>query len=156
MSDYELDDVSLKALESRLASAAPELAPAEQQELLYCCAFEAGQRHNRGRVRRWQAATAATAALLITVLVVPPTRDIAPAEERASVRSSSLQVPSGPAIDESPAARPRQLAAVELDAWQIERPATASLSEELGLFERLDPRMQSSSVAHLLRGFAEP
>jgi hypothetical protein len=46
------------------------------------------------------------------------------------------------------------VAPIALDAWQLERRPASALSEELASFEQLDPRMQSSSVAHLLREFA--
>ena len=154
MSEHRLEDPALNDIETRLAAAAPRLGTAEQQELLYRCAFEAGQRAGLGRVRRWQVATVAAAALFVAALILPSARSPAPAEQRVAVESSRPRVASESAADESTAARPRQLAPVELDAWQLEQRATA-LSEELASFEQLDPRMQSSSVAHLLREFAQ-
>ena len=154
MNEHRLEDPSLRDIEARLAAAAPRLGTAQQQALLYRCAFEAGQRTGLGRVRRWQVATGAAAALVVAVLILPPARSPAPAEQRAAVPYSIPQVASEPAGDELTPIRPRQVAPIALDAWQLERRPASALSEELASFEQLDPRMQSSSVAHLLREFA--
>lgn len=155
MSEHRLEDPALKDIEARLAAAAPRLEAAEQQELLYRCAFEAGRRAGLGRVRRWQIATVAAAALCVAALILPPARSPGPAEQRAAVPSTSPQIASESAANESTAARPRQVAPIALDAWQLERRPASALSEELASFEQLDPRTQSSSVAHLLREFAQ-
>jgi hypothetical protein len=155
MNEHRFEDPSLRDIEARLAAAAPRLGAAQQQELLYRCAFKAGQHTGLGRVRRWQVATGAAAALCVAALILPPARSPRPADQRAAVPSSSPQIASESAADESTAARPRQVAPVALDAWQLERRPASALSEELASFEQLDPRMQSSSVAHLLREFAQ-
>jgi hypothetical protein len=74
MNDHSLNDPQLQSLEVRVAAAAPQFSPIEQQQLLYQCAFAAGQLAGRKSLRRWRVASAALVVLLLG-LGVPVAHD---------------------------------------------------------------------------------
>jgi hypothetical protein len=156
---HRSDDVHLQALEARLASMVPRLESIEQQQLLYRCAFAAGQRAARGHVRRWQTAAIAMASVLGLVLILPFARNAGGAagiaDRDPAPPPREFASPERDATNESPR-EAWSTAVLELDAWQVERSEEASLAEELDRFREDDPDLQASSVAHLMRAFGQP
>lgn len=156
MNDYPLDDPRLRSLEAQLAQMAPQASPAEQQQLLYHCAFAAGRQAAGKTIRRWQAAAAALAVLLC--LSVPLAR------EHATLARRSAEPPAPAAITprQVPADREtwpiveRQPAAVALDAWQTRPSIDASFASELAQFERSDLQLRSLSLGTLTREILKP
>jgi hypothetical protein len=155
MNDHPLDNPRLRSLEAQLAQLAPQASPAEQQQLLYQCAFAAGRQAARKTIRRWQAATAVVAVLF--GLSMPLGRD----NSLLARRAAEPPAPKGlaprqiPAEQEAPLIVQRQPAAVALDAWQS-RPSTDTFANELAQFEYSDVRARSLSLGRLTREILKP
>src|SRR5688572_8156186 len=100
MNDHTLSDPQLQSFEARLAAATPQSSPVEQQQLLYQCAFAAGQRAGRKSLRRWRVASAALVVLLF-VLSVPVAHDHWKLAEQNRGPSTPTEVRSQPMLAES-------------------------------------------------------
>jgi hypothetical protein len=149
--DYPLNDPQLQALEARLRAMTPPALPAEQQQLLYGCAFAAGRRVALRALRPWQGA-----AVVLTVLLIGATVPLA--RERSSLAPLSAEQPAQNRAPEPEGAedemRPlaaRRAIAVSLDAWQAKASPRASFDDELAQFAQIDPRLRSLTVAALTR-----
>jgi len=155
MNDHPLDDPRLRSLEAQLAQMPPQASPAEQQQMLYQCAFAAGRQAARKTTRRWQAATAVLAVLF--GLSIPLGRDNSLLARRAAEPPAPKNVAPRqiPAEEETPLVVQRQGAAVALDAWQS-RPSTDALANELAQFEHSDARARSLSLGMLTREILKP
>lgn len=158
MTDPSLNDPQLQSLEARLAAMAPQESPARQQELLYRCAFAAGQSATRGSVRRWQAAVAALALLLVG-MSVPLARNqmmvvrhdpkpAAPQQEISTQPPMLVQQEAPPSV--------REPVHVDLDAWQLAASPTASLASELSQFQQVDPDLRLLAAGPLARAMQKP
>jgi len=145
MNDHPLNDPALRSFEQQLAGLAPQLPPVDQQELLYRCAFAAGQKATVRKVRRWQAATAALVVMLLG-LSVPLIRDRMPVarHEAQPIRPNVVSVPVTPQLEIL--ARVGGIAGVELDAWQLEPSPSAAFAQELARFKETDPALRSLAV----------
>jgi hypothetical protein len=125
VTEDSLNDPVLQALEAQLAARVPSVSAAEQQEMLYQCAYAAGQQVGVRTLRRWQATAGALAALVLAVslpqwagqqhlAVQPPAVPPAPvvvektSPGSATVPDPVVQVPDG-------------VRKVQLDAWQMPR-----------------------------------
>lgn len=155
---YSLNDPRLQALEARLAAMQPQLSTAQQQQLLYQCAFAAGRQSARHTVRRWQAAVAGLMVVLVglslpllgkeTLLGKEP-----PAAELGAAGLARAEVAAEPAADAlelSPLGH-RPSPEHSLDAWQVQTEASASFDHELAQFANIDPQLRSLAVGSLTR-----
>jgi len=150
MSSNHIDDPALKALENQLAGLAPQISSAEQQDLLYQCAFAAGKQTLARSLRRWQAAVA-TLALLLVSLSLPLANSqwiVARHEPPPSPTPDSPQV----ALAE-PAVEPIRpvVPAGQFDAWQVAISSSEAIASNLEQLERIDPEARPLAVAALTR-----
>jgi hypothetical protein len=172
MNEYPLNDPQLQSLEARLAASAPAIPAAERQQLLYQCAFAAGQRASRRCLRAWQAAAAALG-VLVALLSVPFSGDVPRPEDpdhaagREPSPAAAGDLAHGPRMPRDPrpdtgaelvvarSQRP-QPPQVELDAWQVRSSDQAALTEQLAQFSQLDPGLRSLAVGRLTRSLTQP
>ena len=154
---YSLNDPRLQALEARLAAMPPQLSTAQQQQLLYQCAFAAGRQSARHTVRHWQAAVAGLMVVLVG-LSLPLLEETQlgkepPAAELGAAGLARAEVAAEPAadtLDLSPLGH-RPPAEISLDAWQVRTEASASFDHELAQFANSDPQLRSLAVGSLTR-----
>jgi hypothetical protein len=156
MNDDSLDDPQLRSLEARLASAAIHIPAAEQQALLYQCAFAAGQKAANRRLRRWQAAAATCAALLLATVGLQ-VRD----GWTTAMPIVATTVPANPPPRQSiePDEIPRAAqwpTAIALDAWQLHPRENAAVLGEIALLDDIDPRLRALTVGALTRQAFKP
>ncbi|MDB5390140.1 MAG: hypothetical protein JWM11_5786 [Planctomycetaceae bacterium] len=165
MNGHSLNDPLLQSLEARLAACAPSVSAAEQQQMLYQCAFAAGRHAGARTTRRWQAATAALAALVVAVSLL---QSIARgrAQDQIAVQRAA-QAPASTVIDlPQPAAQPvvqtterasvqstGRVVRISLDAWQIPNANDALYSQTLAQHDATDASV--NSLRSLTRQFLE-
>ena len=153
MNDGSLSDPLLQALAARLAAAAPMASAAEQQQLLYRCAFAAGRRATRRKLRRWQA-TAAALAIVVAGLGLPLVRVYPLLVQRAAVLSSPPVAKVAPRPpDDTPILR--HPAGVAQDAWRIPRSDDDSFAAALAQFQQTEPRLRAFALGALDRELLE-
>ncbi len=155
MNDRHVADVQLQAFEARLATLAPQLPLAEQQQLLYRCAFSAGRMTVGSTLRRWQGAT--VAAIVVALgLSIPVARQYGGRAKQNLVIAQPRDVIPGPmrAQPEFPNIA-RQSKAVALGAWQVRSSTDASIANDLARFEQTDPHIRSLAVGVLTRAMLE-
>lgn len=171
---YSLNDPRLQALEARLAAMPPQLSMAQQQQLLYQCAFAAGRTSARHTVRRWQAAAAGLMVVLVGLSVPLLDKEsvsdkespvgkesLAGKEPRATgrraaelARADIAVEPASGTLEFSPLGH-RPSSEISLDAWQVQSQVSASFDRELAQFARSDPRLRSLAVGPLTRRILE-
>lgn len=156
MNHYSLNDPQLQALEAQLAASAPLVSTARRQQLLYRCAFAAGQSAASSTLRRWQGAVAALTVLLLGMSIplargpsMLAKREVEPPARR---ELSSQGIPAE--WENLPIARGAAVT-VALDAWQMPPSATASFDDELAQYEQIDPRLRSLTLGALTRKMLE-
>ena len=143
------NDSELKGFEARLATLAPQLSHVEQQQLLYECAFAAGQHKARRAVRRWQTATVSMGLLLLGA-VVPIAQDqwrIEPPPGALVVVQQGLS-PKLPEASDS-AVMPIRPVTADLDAWQLPNLPGVLLNQQMAQLEQSDLHTQSLAVGRL-------
>jgi hypothetical protein len=152
------DDPGLQALEARLAGLTPQLSAQERNDLLYQCAFTAGQRSTRGTLRRWQAAAALLVAVSLGLTI--PLASNSPLGHHNQAKTEPEPPPSKPVeivtntpSELIPLQRPIEIAA---DAWQLDQRSSDPLAESLAEFERTSPEMRSFAVAAMTRVAMNP
>ncbi len=156
MNDHSLNDPQLQSLEARLAAAAPQSSPVEQQQLLYRCAFAAGELAGRKSLRRWRVASA-TLVVLLLGLSVPVAHDHWRLAAQKREPSTSTELKPQPMLAQSEILfSARQSAAFDLDAWQMPRSDRVSLSDELAQFRNTDPHLRSLAVGTFTRAMLQP
>lgn len=163
MNEHTLHDPLLQSLEARLAATPLQLSTGEQQQLLYQCAFVAGKKTSTRSLRRWQAAAAVLAVLLLG-MSVPLARDewlLATQRAKPSVPTEQAPgpieiAPPGMLAQELVPHHTPQLAAVELDAWQLPARDKNSFAEEMARLEMSDPHLRSLTVGTLTRAVLNP
>src|SRR5262245_34488998 len=153
MSETRLDP-ELESLAAKLAAQSPRLPVSESQELLYRCAFAAGQSATARNARQWQGLSATLALLLAAAALLPLAT-----QQRRHFVNQTIEVPSNkPGSEASESPRLQAIAGVavgpskiDLDAWQ--QPADAGQVLEQGLirFANIDPALRSLAVANLSR-----
>lgn len=156
MNEHSLNDAQLQSFEARLAAAVPQLSPIQQQQLLYQCAFAAGQGVAGRSLRRWQVVVAALVVLLLGMSVPFAHDRLLLAKQKVEpivVPDETTQRMVTPS--EIPIIA-RQPATVELDAWQTQQSSSVSLANDLDRFERTDPHLRSLAVGTLTRVFLKP
>ena len=158
MNDHSFNDPQLQSLEARLAAAAPQSSPVEQQQLLYQCAFAAGQLAGRKSLRRWRVASAALVVLLLGLSVPVAHNHWKPfLVEQKRDPSTPTEVKPQPMLAQSEISfSARQSAAVDLDAWQVPHSDRGSLSDELAQFRNTDPHLRSLAVRTFTRAMLQP
>lgn len=152
MNDRPYQDQQLQAFEARLAMLSPKLSDDDRSELLYQCAFAAGQRSSARRVHTWQLTTAALLLVLLgaSVPLVSPPFQVA----RHAERPPPLE-PQAPAREAVPAEIsdrdlfPRPAVEVALDAWQLPDTSGDKLSHELARFEEQEEAFRSLAMGVL-------
>lgn len=145
----------LRAFEARLCALSPSLPPAEQQQLLYQCAFAAGQNVAKRTLRRWQGATAALTVLLVG-LTIPIARGPSSVAQLPAAQAAQNRLIEQPEAEAMSSMREPRAIAISLDAWQRKPSPIASLDKELSQFAQLTPRQRSLSVGALQRHILEP
>jgi len=146
--DFPIDP-ALQSLEARLAGLRPKLSEREAQELLYQCAFAAGEKAAARRTRRWQLASAAMVVLLVGMSVPLVNEQVLVARrEPAAVQPiAPVQVPTPHNVLRSSS----RVAAVPLDAWQVRPDTTATFEAALAKFQQLDASSRSLAVGNMAR-----
>jgi len=150
MSTNHIDDPALKAIEDQLSGLAPQISPAEQQDLLYQCAFAAGKQTMTRSVRRWQAAVA-TLALLLVSLGIPLANNqwiVARNETHPEPGPSPQQIAVGEPTTEP--IRP-VVPIAQFDAWQVALSSSDAVANNLEQLERIEPETRPLAVAALTR-----
>lgn len=153
---YSLNDPQLQAIEAHIAATPPQVSTAQQQRLLYRCAFAAGRSSTRRALRRWQAAAGALAVVLAGMTVAlfgrPPSSANIGA---ANVANDPL--PTEPRRSDPELSPPERRPAreISLDAWQVPRRADTSFDSELAQFVKNDPQVRSLAVGSLTRRILE-
>jgi hypothetical protein len=147
-------DPALESLAARLAAQSPRLSAGEAQELLYQCAFAAGQSSAAARTRRWQGLS-----VVLAVLLVAAGLPLAAGRLPLAIRQPPAAPPSQPAP--APADSPPQRAIagaaavpgkIEVDAWQNSTDSSQALEQGLSRFEQIEPEFRSLAVVNLSRG----
>ena len=145
MNDDFAIDPALQSLEARLSAVRPKLPDREAQELLYQCAFAAGQKLAARRTRRWQITSAAMAVLLLGVSV--------------SLLNKRVLVAGREPVTTDPAAQVQvqvpdvliRVTPVPLDAWQVPADTAAKFETALTRFKQLDANSRSLAVGPMTR-----
>lgn len=156
MNDGSLSDPLLQALEARLAAATPMASTAEQQRLLYRCAFAAGRRAAARKLRRWQA-TAAALSIVVACMSLPLVRVYPVLVQRAAVPPASrFAAPSSPIAAPAPVPPEdvpvlRHPAAVAQDAWRVPRSDDEAFAAALAQFQQTEPRLRAIASGALDR-----
>jgi hypothetical protein len=155
MNPDSLSDPQLQELEGRLVALDLQPSPAQRQQLLYRCAFVAGQKAAKRTLRRWQAAVAALGALLagMTLSLARGEPQLAKRDTTPSTRANASE--RIPAEVEIPSIALRGAISTSFDAWQSNHSAAASFDEDLARFTRSDPRLRSFSAGASTREFLE-
>lgn len=141
MNEDALNDPTLQSLEARLAASAPQLSTDEQHQLLYACAFAAGQRSAVRSTRQWQAITL-TLGLIVVGLTYSQIPGPAQVARAVPIQNESPQVGmrTGDAVDHPKDSISESYEAlssvkrspnVRLDAWQRAPSTTRSDSTKL-------------------------
>lgn len=141
MNDEWSSDPSLKALETQLALARPELPEGEAGELLYRCGFAAGKRSAARAARRWTQAGAASLVLAVATclaIIGPP----APWQERQPGDVGHAPASPSPAV--------KVASNASFDAWQSRPNVALHYETMLAKFEQLDESSRAHSVGQLL------
>ena len=152
MNDHSLNDPQLQSLEARLAAMAPRASAAEQQQLLYQCAFAAGRSASGKLIRRWQVAVGTLAALLLAV-------SVSLVQDRFLPARQVVEVPVSPreAAQQSLPNHPEPLQSlptpksVELDAWQVPESMRFGSGPVLAQSQPSDPHQRSLTVGAMTR-----
>ena len=150
MSTNRIDDPALRALEDQLMGVAPQLSSAEQQDLLYQCAFAAGKQAMNRPLRRWQAAVATLAVLLLSLGVPLANNQWTVARHEPQPRPT----PNSPQVAAAePVVEPirRVVPAGQYDAWQVALSSSDAVASNLEQLERIEPETRSLAVAALTR-----
>jgi hypothetical protein len=155
MDHYSLDDIQLQTLATRLGDIVPKVSAAEQQQLLYECAFAAGQRAAKRVVRRWQGAAAVLTVLLMGASIPLARERSAPEQAIAVQPAQNRGLERTAADDEIPPIPVRGANAILLDAWQTKPSTVASFDSELAQFARMDPHLRSLAVGALTHQILE-
>lgn len=155
MNELSPSDPRLAALEARLAATPPQLSPAEEQQLLYQCAFAAGQGAAGKMLWRWRA-IAATLLLLtlgMSMSIVQGGFNLArtPLERSVPVDTEPPRM-MAKQQDIPEFVRPR--AAVRLDAWRVQE--SMSGAAVVAQFDHTDPNLHSLTVGALTRQVLQP
>jgi hypothetical protein len=158
MNDPSLNDPQLQSLEARLAAMAPQESSARQQELLYRCAFAAGQVSTRASMRRWRAAVAALALLLVAASIpLARNQSLVVKQEPVPVAPRQMDESQPPILAQREAPPTvREPVQLETDAWQLASSPTASLAEDLAQFQQIDPDLRSLAAGPLARAVLQP
>lgn len=123
MNQPDAPDPQLELFTSQLIAMAPRLSAAEQQQILYECAFSAGQGQSRRALFKWRAATTVLGLLVVGMsLPMVSGRLTAQAVQPVSMPVVEATPPVTLTTEESLVAT-RKPISVRLDAWQI--PASA-------------------------------
>jgi hypothetical protein len=144
-------DPHLRSLEARLSAQTPSLSADRQQDLLYQCAYAAGQKAARAKLRRWRAGAIACAALLAVMAgrsLSDPSevdRDVAQAPAR------SIWKPWQLFIEKAIAPGKQLTTSLDFDAWQIPEPSPGEPRSS----EEMDAREHSLTVGSLSGKFFE-
>lgn len=138
------NDPQLQSLAARLAAAAPRLPDGEAQQLLYQCAFAAGQSAAARKTRRWQAASSALAATLLGVCVFAM-----PGPLRIAQQPPVADSPSQPEPQEHEDLPARSFVAVRLDAWQARDDGIEKFAHKLAQFKQLEPELRAVALRSL-------
>ncbi len=156
MSGPALNDTQLQSLEARLTATVFQLPLVRQQELLYRCAFAAGQNAAHSRIRRWKTAASMFAVLFLTVggMLVCDRWMLAPQVLEQPIASDRTPAPTVPHTDFPRIAQ--ETIHIELDAWQMPSKETASPSSEFALLNEIEPRLCSLTMSSLTRKALEP
>ncbi|HVX63037.1 MAG TPA: hypothetical protein VHC19_20615 [Pirellulales bacterium] len=155
MNDFSPNDPHLQDLEARVAAALPRTSTAEREQMLYQCAFAAGQAAVRKRLRRWQGATAVLTVLFAGLSVSFVRQPALPVNRMAAPPAPVLVAPDRTPTELERLLAARRPAAVALDAWQAPPSASESFAEELARFEQTDPRLRSLALGPLTRKLLE-
>jgi hypothetical protein len=152
MSTNRIDDPALQAIENQLAGLAPQISSAEQQDLLYQCAFAAGKQTMTRSLRRWQGAVAALAVLLVSVSVPLANNQwtVARHEPPPPKKQTPTNVQIAAAEPVTDPIRP-VVPARQFDAWQLALNSSDAVASNLEQMERTDPEMRSFGVVALTR-----
>lgn len=146
-----------RSLEARLAAAAPQLSPSEQQQLLYECAFTAGRETGRKGLRTWQTAAVGIVGVVIGLsLSLPLKRDQPTLVEKKPTPSTPTDIHQPPAVVLDVPIPTRQPATDELNAWQVPPSESVSLADQLAQFKQTDPHLRSLSVGTFTRTVLQP
>ena len=149
--DFQIDH-ALQSLEAQLMAHRPMLPDREVRDLLYGCAFAAGQKSAIRGTRRWQVASASMAVLLLgmsiplaheRLLVARP----GPATNRP-VTPAQVPTPRNASTSWS------HVAAVPLDAWQVQENTDTKFDTELAKFQRMNADASSLAVGTWRRAMA--
>jgi hypothetical protein len=156
------NDPQLEALAARLSSLAPKLADDEQRELLYQCAFAAGETFAGRRAVRWRNISSVLAVLLCGFFVSALGRGIwqvGPAQMEHDSPVTQSSVPVTPSAVETPPIATadvslelvQQRDSIQLDAWANHDDPVEAFSAALARFQQLDPAARSRSVTEIQR-----
>lgn len=153
MNDGSLSDPLLQSLAARLAAAAPMASAAEQQQLLYRCAFAAGERAAARKLRRWQA-TAAALSIIVACMGLPLVRVYPLLVQRAALPSASPIAKATPMPpDDTPILR--HPAGVAQDGWRIPPSDGEAFAAALAQFQQTEPRLRAFALGALDRELLE-
>jgi hypothetical protein len=147
MNDEFSIDPALESLAARVSALRPKLPEREAQDLLYQCAFAAGQKVAARRARRWQIASGAMAVLLLGASISLVNERVLVARRDAATmdRAASTQVQTSHNIP-----RPlSRVAAVPLDAWQVRTDTAGIFETALARFGQLDTNSRSLAVGNM-------
>ena len=156
MTDDLLPDPQLRLLEAQLLAQPPQVSIAKQDELLYACAFAAGQQIARRSLRRWRMSTIVMGGMVVG-MAIPHFGG----SSQMARHPSEQSVPMVPAPSQQPAP-PESMVSMQkpttavLDAWQVSDPVDQSLSDQLAQLERTRPQMKSLTVGTLIRAELHP
>lgn len=161
MNDHQLNDPRLESLEAYLSSLSPRLASDEQRELLYQCAFAAGEQAAKQHVRRWRTATLALSLLTCGLLFSIPSRvdlPLEPGQPAGSGLTAHAKTTVNEVIatqtrnDSPPATTPlHEPARVQLDAWERRPDQIAEFSDALLRFQQLEPAARANTMIAIER-----
>jgi hypothetical protein len=160
MNEHPGADRQLELLAARLSSLAPKLTGDEQRELLYRCAFGAGEKSARRRAAFWRNMCAGLAVLFCGTMAFTvgravqqvassePPREITIRDASSQATDARTVVPSPvrAPVDEPPGIIGGRMS-LKLEGWTARPDRSAAFDEAFDRFQKLDPAVRAQSVS---------
>lgn len=157
MNEKDLSDPLWQSFEAQLAAQVPQISLQERNQILYACAFSAGQTKGSQSLRLWKM-TVTMLGLLLTVSLIPHLH--APPDIARQIQSipgsSEGTSPQSVTAEETSESDSQMYLMANLDAWRVPSSENRMLSSQLTEFAQLDPYLRSITVSSMSRAVFNP
>jgi hypothetical protein len=157
VNDNDISGPPWQSFEKELAVHVPQISVQERDQILYACAFAAGQMKRSQSIRFWKMMVT-TLSLLLAVSLIPHLHS------PSDISYETQSVPGSPEGTSSQAMKAEEaseseseiLLMVNLDAWRVPSSKNRLLSSQLTEFGQLDPYQRSLTVSSMNRVVFNP